>query len=409
MNKVWLVCLLTLGVMGSWGASLADLSGLGEDRISGGAASIGRGHSGHALLQEGFSFMNPSALAFDQMTRFSATLNFEVVYHMMSVESLGRDQLNLGNVTFSVPLGRWGTIGLGYWQRTTLDFEGVSLSEDGETQSSLTVDGSLMELASAYAVRLPGNLRSVALSVAWFVPTGHSNRSNVMRVASDQLDSNNQWWLDDVELSVEEEDSWKAEHTGYAGFGVHVHRSRAEFYVNAQMPHRLIRTQKVHLQTNRVDTTTASTNQASFKVPWRLSSGMALEISETQSVSLDFQNAAYHSEKIPGGSLTQDTQRMLALGWQSSGSNLFFDSFFDRNTFRAGTWLREWYLKDVWEVGASLGMGIPLGNKGAMLDFAISGGFREISEADETNETFLGLSFEFTGVGEWGKSARTRR
>jgi long-chain fatty acid transport protein len=75
--------------------------------------------------------------------------------------------------------------------------------------------------------------------------------------------------------------------------------------------------------------------------------------------------------------------------------------------FRLGAWYRDWYIKDVSEYGASLGVGLPLGARGTMVDVALQGGMREASSA-EWDETFFGIRLTLTGVGSWGKTNNSR-
>ena len=60
------------------------------------------------------------------------------------------------------------------------------------------------------------------------------------------------------------------------------------------------------------------------------------------------------------------------------------------------------------EYAGALGYGMPLGKRGAKLDFALYTGVRQYDEPISGNETFWGLKIGFTGIGDWGESSRHR-
>ena len=102
---------------------------------------------------------------------------------------------------------------------------------------------------------------------------------------------------------------------------------------------------------------------------------------------------------------TQD-DFVASVGYQRDGSSLYYDPFWDRVTYRAGAWFKNWYVADVYEVGGSVGAGFPLGRKGISLDLAIQGGKR-FSESDGNwDEVFLGIRLGLMGIGNWGQTRK---
>ena len=71
-----------------------------------------------------------------------------------------------------------------------------------------------------------------------------------------------------------------------------------------------------------------------------------------------------------------------------------------------GAWFHSWYIKDVYEVGGSLGGGFPLGRKGTSLDVAIQGGKRFADTDHQWEEMFIGLKVGLTGIATWGMERR---
>ncbi|HSQ40856.1 MAG TPA: hypothetical protein VLM37_01095, partial [Fibrobacteraceae bacterium] len=86
-----------------------------------------------------------------------------------------------------------------------------------------------------------------------------------------------------------------------------------------------------------------------------------------------------------------------------------YDPFLRRNTFRAGAWTRTWYLEGVREYAGTLGFGMPLGKRGAMLDLGLYVGSRDFDAPLEGSEVFWGVRLGLTGIGEWGKDSHKRR
>ena len=64
---------------------------------------------------------------------------------------------------------------------------------------------------------------------------------------------------------------------------------------------------------------------------------------------------------LPNETLVE-SEFLISVGYQRDGSTIFYDSFISRMTYRAGAWYKNGYLKDVSEVGGSIGLGFPLGS-----------------------------------------------
>jgi long-chain fatty acid transport protein len=94
----------------------------------------------------------------------------------------------------------------------------------------------------------------------------------------------------------------------------------------------------------------------------------------------------------------------ISVGYQRDGSDIFYDSYWKRITYRAGAWFKNWYVQDVSEIGGSIGAGFPLGRKGTMLDLAIQGGVRLTDDDRNWSESYIGIRLGLLGVGSWGKT-----
>ncbi|NLB63108.1 MAG: hypothetical protein GX801_03250 [Fibrobacter sp.] len=397
------------GVMAS--ASFIGIESLGSDNFTGNAADMGRGNSGHSRTQEGISLQNPARLAFDRKTSFMVSLDYQGFYQ--SSANMGRDGTKLSSFALGFPLGAFGAIGLGMWEVYSNDFYAQSI-QDADT-FSVDYFGSLTELSPSYALRLPGFMQPLALGIAWRVPTGHLHR-NIKRYP-EKIDSEQEYWQKDLLLEDISHATWgkSGSSPGYLAFSAQFYQRNWSMYCGFAQGHTL--NKKVYLRqaVGIIDTTAQSTNIQEFKIPRQISVGFNYSLSSWLSLSADVQSMAWDNEKLPTLSglglkeydLSADRQMIYALGLQKEGSSKFYESFIARSSFRLGGWYKDWYLDEVHEWAGTVGMGMPLGKRGAKLDVAIAAGHRQATSFD--NEWFWTLGMSFTGVAEWGQSSRRIR
>jgi len=404
--------LLTISVQA---ASLQGLSALGESVWPADAATVGRGMAGSALTNEGYSFVNPARTAFETKTRFFAAVEYQGVYTTQGSESIGRDRFDLSTIGLSIPMGQWGALGVGYSQRFVQSFHAEMTNADG---NKVIVDqaGSLYEMQPTYAVRLPATLRFISLGAAWHFPMGRSTNTLKTSLDSSSLDSHNQEILKNIVVQDQLTGKWGVEDQGYPSFSIQMHRKSTDFFVSAARSYTLTRTLSQAAQISAVDTVGASEWQQSFDFPWQFGTGFSIRPTKLQSISMDFFQSRLNGSAqtgldwagMPATFRFSSAERILALGWQKDGTGLFFDSFVQRNTFRAGAWARSWYLEKVTEFAGALGYGTPLGKRGAELDLGVYGGIRTFETPETGREAFWGIKLGFTGIGAWGESSRRR-
>lgn len=404
-------------------ASLQGLQALGEDNWPTDAASVGRGMSGSTQYGEGFSVLNPARMAFDSKTRFYATLDYQGVYATSGAESIGRDRFDLTSIGLSIPMGGWGALGFGFWQRNsqTLNFQ----SEKGMyPDASIRYAGNIFELVPAYSVRLPGPARFISFGLAWHFPMGHFTNTLMTSTDSAGLDSESENLLAGTVIEEKVYGDWGCKKSdflpmgGYASFSLQVHRKNWDYFATAFMTHDLTRTiGKSHQYTYTLYDTTATSNwEQTLHIPMQFGTGITMEPWAHQQVSFEFHQRSFGNQVdsalgwagLPSNFRWTSNQRLYAIGWERSGSGVFFDPFIRRTAFRAGAWVRSWYLDGVEEAAGTVGVGMPLGKRGAKLDLGLYTGMRRFDEPSDASEVFWGIKAGFSGIGAWGQSSRRR-
>lgn len=414
---------LLLAASLSFGVSTQGLHALGEDNWPADAASVGRGMSGSAAFGEGFSVINPARMAFETKTRFFATLDYQGVYATSGGESIGRDRFDLTSLGLAIPMGGWGALGFGFWQRNsqTMNFQEGS----GEVPvSSIRYSGSIYELVPAYSLRLPGPARFISLGFAWHFPMGHF--TNVLMTPADTtgLDEESTHLFDNVSLEDRVAGDWGCKESdllpwgGYASFSLQVHRKFWDYFATGFMPHDLTRTvgRSQQYRYTLADTTASAQWRQTLHFPWQWGTGISMEPWKNQVFSLEFHQRSFGNQvdsalgwaSLPSSFAWTSNQRLFAIGWEREGSGVFFDPFLSRTAFRAGAWVRSWYLEGTEEAAATFGIGMPLGKRGAKLDLGLYTGFRRFDEPAQGSEIFWGVKAGFSGIGAWGQSSRRR-
>lgn len=200
---------------------------------------------------------------------------------------------------------------------------------------------------------------------------------------------------------------------------------------------------------NLIDTTLETSTQGSYpsvSVTVRLPGNLDLAASYTHSATLDVERsqrtntlgsdplsdttgslpkiigvgAAWHPDRRQtvavggfyeswsgGGHLNPAWQ--VSAGYEFRGSTSPFDNLLERTAWRAGAGYKVHYLREVPEVFATAGFGMPLGPRGHQLDFAVKYGHRRFDGNTLFTEDYVKLSASVVGVSVWGQPVRKRR
>lgn len=99
----------------------------------------------------------------------------------------------------------------------------------------------------------------------------------------------------------------------------------------------------------------------------------------------------------------------VSTGYEYRDSENPFDGLLKRTAWRAGAGYKVHYLREVPEIFATAGFGMPLGPRGHQLDIALKYGHRSFDGNTFFAEDYVKLSASVVGVGVWGQPVRKRR
>ena len=395
-------------------ASMIGFEALGEEQTAGGSTAIaGRGFAGNAKTgdAEGVSVLNPARQAFD--TKVVLNLNF-----LLDVSTASRSNVDYTNANISMPsmnlsfpMGDYGTFGVALWQRYSSAMREKVHNEKENWNAEIEYQSSLYELVPTYAVRLPF-FRAISLGASAHVVMGSFTRSLTLGPDTSEVAVEDRWATNDEDVSDYVNGDWEIKHhPAYFSFAAQYRGRMASYFFSVTTPYTLSNELKYNFRFSELDTLVPTRYTREIRVPARLATGVNYRFMKRHNVMMDMAWSAWNHdiENVAGSwNLSEVTKTQddfnISVGYQRDGSDIFYDSYWDRITYRAGAWYKNWYIKDVSEIGGSIGAGFPLGRKGTMLDFAIQGGVRLADDDHNWNESFIGVRLGLVGVGNWGKT-----
>lgn len=396
-------------------ASMIGLEALGEENVLGGTASAaGRGFAGGAKAgdAEGLSVVNPARLAFDTKVVFNLNFLVEMDQASKDGDQFSVNKLSLPSLNLSFPMGVWGAMGLSLWQHYSSTLKEEDTDVKSESDFEIEYQGSVYELVPTYAVRLPF-FRSLSLGASMHFVMGNTSRSLKMGGDASDLDKGDAWGAGSYVVSDYVDGTWEIKnHPAYYTGALQYRGKEVSYFLSYTTGYTLLNKLDYDLRFSELDTLAATDKDREIDVPAMLATGINYRLAKRHNLMLDLtwrvwdkdiQNIA-GSWNVPEVTETQKDY-MVSLGYQCDGSPLFYEPYLKRINYRAGAWYRSWYVKDVFEVGGSLGGGFPLGRKGTTLDIAIQGGKR-FADENQWEEMFLAFRIGLTGIASWGQERR---
>ncbi len=411
MKKLLLV-LLGLAVCGY--ASVIGLDALGEEQVAGGMASTaGRGYAGGAKTgdAEGLSVLNPARNAFDTKVVFNVNFLMDMVALEKKSDNFVVNNISMPSFNLSFPMGSFGAFGVSLWQSYSSNVDEEVSGEKNSIETSVQYQSSIYEIVPNYTFRLP-IIRNFALGASAHFVMGNSTRKISMGPDTDPLDKSDRWAVSRTEISDYVDGTWEIKnHPAYYTAALQYRGHQSSFYFSYTTPHTLLNKLDYNFRMSELDTLAPTKYSREVEVPAMLATGMNFRFMKRNNVMLDMAARGWDKdiENIAGSfnldGVTKTQKDMLvALGFQRDGSPLFYDPFLDRVTYRLGAWYKTWYVKDVYELGGSLGAGFPLGRKGTTLDLSFQGGKRFADSGHAWDELFFGFRIGLMGVGNWGQT-----
>lgn len=397
-------------------ASMIGLDALGEEQTVGGSvAAAGRGFAGGAKTgeSEGLSVTNPARMAFDTKVVFN--LNF--LLDLYTAEAHGKSyftkNIAMPSFNLSFPMGDFGAFGVSLWQHYSSVIREEISDSALSANAKIEYNGSVYEIVPTYAVRLP-YLRNVSLGASMHIVMGSMKRSLTLGPNKESVAEEDLWATNNREITDYVEGSWEVEHhPGYYTGSVQYRGRQSSFYFSYMTGYTLLNELEYNFRFSEIDTLVPSEIDRRIEVPAMFATGVNYRLAKRHNVMADLQWRAWdkdidnvgHSYDMRSVTKTQN-DFVASIGYQRDGSGLYYDPFWDRITYRAGAWYKNWYIEDVYEVGGSIGANFPLGRKGIAVDLALQGGKRFSESEGNWDEVFLGIRLGLMGIGSWGQSRR---
>ncbi|MCL1956990.1 MAG: hypothetical protein FWF63_06680 [Fibromonadales bacterium] len=358
-----------------------------------GADSLGMSQSpkNAATVKNGFAPINPAANAFENRTKFGATIQYEHASTQSKNNSISLNTFDVPSISMVLPFGFLGTFGIGlnqiYSANNRLEFE------DETSNISFVSRVGLYELTPSYSIRLPFFLSDFALGTSYRIFFGNSY-STITRSNNSKDWGKDSWMANNVMITEKKTGTFNSDDSWLKNFGysMHFHKKSIDYFVSYFPSVKMQETIRENTQFSNTDTLQSKEETEDFKLPKHLASGIHYRFWQNQNLSFVYEQ--------------QDKAFSGLAEYKITGTGLYYSTFLRRNNFGANVWYAEKYLKDVNEYGASLLSDMWLGRRGTFLGLSLFGGYRQAK--DYWNELFFGFEINLTGVGNWGTSARRR-
>lgn len=397
-------------------ASLIGADALGEEQVMGGTASAaGRGFAGNAKTgdAEGLSVVNPARLAFDTKVVFNLNFLLEMDAASNGESNYVANNISIPSFNLSFPMGDFGAMGLSLWQHYSSSMDEEFTDDKSSTDAKIVYQGSVYELVPTYALRLPF-YRSLSLGGSAHIVLGNTSRSLTLKADGSDVDESDKWGVGSSTLTDHVEGSWEIkDHPAYFTLALQYRGRLASYFFSYTTGYTLSNDLEYDFRFSETDTLATNRYEREIKVPAMFATGINYRLNKRHNIMFDLQWRAWDDdvENLAGGwNLPKYTETqndfMVSLGYQCDGSPLFYDPYLKRINYRVGAWYKDWYVKDVYEVGGSVGAGFPLGRKGTTFDLAFQGGMRFADTDNEWDEAFFAIRIGLTGIGSWGQNRR---
>ncbi len=374
---------LAMGENSPFGLKSDDL---GLQLMPYGARERAMGASGMASGDGGASPLNPARAAFNPKTSFSASFEGDVDYLRDDVTSNRTGAFALPFIGMDFRAGRLGNLGVLYWQRFSREFSFAPMESAGNVKQSLDIEGGLHEIVANWAYPLG---RHIAVGVGYH-------------------------WLLGRERTI-----FASEFPGLpegardlTGDTLRVNTSGGYPAASAMYRHRLFNLAlsvsagaDLDVRSKRAVTglETPDWQSSEKEFPWGFAVGGAYKPAPDKTISADYSTLLFEEED------GLDPSHLVGVGYEKAGTGGLYDPYFRKIALRAGGGY-EFLSKD----GANhyfvaFGTGLPLGNRGGILDVALTYGHRGFAETSLMAEDYVKLTLSLTGVGNWGQPSRKGR
>lgn len=406
---------LSLGITFSHAASSYGNLGLGSENSPYSTSGLGKGQSGEASVNgKSYHFYNTANMAYNEWTVFDVTFGLNSTLMKLGDSRGVQNGFSLKNIQMSIPMGEFGNLSAAYYQSTQSEFK--SKLQSNGFEGDLTLEGGLSEIVPGYAYGLTDK---ISLGLTYHLVSGQQRWMLEQGLVSNSTDPRDSLIASQATFIGE----YKVLNSGsYPGFSAHFHEKMwdvAVFYHGSAQLERSFEANQYFAQDSVYDSRGIPaffTNKQvrEVELPWKAGLAISVEPMVGQEFSADY---IYSAE---GDSYTANPYLDLApvlnqashqwgLGWERKGSGRGYDSYLNKTVLRAGYFGKTFKTNDELENGVSLGLGLPLGRRGAMIDISYGFAYRGSGSIGIAEEFEQSIYFSFTGLGKWGEPSRRYR
>jgi hypothetical protein len=416
-NLLWAAigaCCL-LGFSSAWAQSMLSLRypfGLPVRPNSGMSLTMGGAGVG-VEADYNVMLLNPANLGTIEKTVFSALYTLDMVRisqsgdHTNFITGLPRQ------VSFGVPLGKYGTIGASFELQSDADSRfqlagktiAIDTTESVGYQPGLKTSGGIVSWQLGWGKKIE-KIAGVKLGVAYERVYFSHAQSEVFTVNSITVNSKN----DTVSSSINSRDSTSIRFSANglrAGIIVPLGKLKAglsgEYFFTGKA-----QSNNGVFSINDSGIITGTSGSAFVRIPPSAALGVSYVFSPQWLAAADVSGVFWNYFKS-GGLLDTTARKDAALSFSAGGQfipapNLLTPKYWETINYRAGFRYSQLPLKTSSEFALMLGAGLPIGKGSGMFDVALELGKRGDSHYSGYSESFANIVLGFNGGQKWNKS-----
>ena len=408
-TAVFACCLMTFS--SCWAQSMLSLKypfGLPVQPNSGTSLSMGGAGVGVAA-DYNVMLLNPANLGSIEKTVFSALYTFDIV---QISQSSAHSNFFTGiphQVSFGVPLGKYGTIGASFEQQSNADarFQIASQTVDFgmdsvSYQPGLKASGGIVSWQLGWGKEFE-KLAKTKLGIAY-------ERIYFMREQSDVNLINST--VNSSSYFVTSRDSTNVR---FSGNGLRVGVMAPIGKLNLGLSGEFFFTASAQsdngvFSTNDSGMITGTSHSGYVRIVPDAAIGLSYSFSSEWLAAADLSGVFWNYYKS-GGLLDTTARKNTALSFSAGGQyipapNLLTPKYWETINYRAGLRYSQLPLKTSSEFAVMLGAGLPVGRGSGMFDIALELGKRVDSGYSGFSENFMNIILGFNGGQKWNKSAQ---